>query len=291
MRAFVPARTSALLCFGLAAIAFASAAFGQPRAPRPKHESASLSSKHSVASRGTTVQDRLRAVAYMSGKQALTGWHSPSTSMAPRDSQGRPMLALTSLNRGEALVVPPATADGGFASVDLDRIAHLLRAASGDEHPIDPRTIAIVYAIQTHFEAPEIRIISGYRPPKPGSHSNHAKGRAVDLIVPGVADEDVARFAREIGFVGVGVYPASQFVHVDIRPRSYFWIDYSGPQASHRERGILGDLAVKSDAAALAKGRAAVEPFLVAGDVDTALSACGLAAPAPASEDDEEDEN
>ena len=61
------------------------------------------------------------------------------------------------------------------------------------------------------------------------------------------------RELRVAGFVGVGVYPTSQFVHVDIRPRSYFWVDFSGPRMKNRERGIRGDLAAKSDAAAAAK--------------------------------------
>jgi hypothetical protein len=106
-----------------------------------------------------------------------------------------------------------------------------------------------------------------------------------------VADEDVARFVRDIGFVGVGVYPVSQFVHVDIRPRSYFWIDLSGPHMKNRERGILADLAAKSDAAAIARGQAPIEPFVLATDVDAALRARGatLAAAAPADEDDDED--
>jgi hypothetical protein len=170
-------------------------------------------------------------------------------------------------------------------------VAHELRSATGDEHPVDPRTLALVYRIQTHFGVPEIRVISGYRVPKPGSHSNHGKGRAVDMVVPGVPDEEVARFARDIGFVGVGVYPTSQFVHVDIRPRSYFWVDFSGPRMKNRERGILGDLAAKSDAAAAARGQAPIEPFGVATDVDAALRARGMASAPAASEDDEDDEN
>ncbi|MDP9034456.1 MAG: DUF882 domain-containing protein [Myxococcota bacterium] len=289
MRAFGPGGALAVAC--LAAVAYATAASGQGPGGHSKREGSSASSKPATASRGATRQDALRAIAYLSGKQALVGWHSPSTRSVARDEQGRPMFALTNVNRGESLVVPPASPDGGFASVDLDRIAHLLRAMNGDEHPIDPRTAALVYAIQTHFEVPEIRVVSGYRTPTPGSHSNHGKGRAIDLIVPGIADEAVARFVREIGFVGVGVYPSSQFVHVDIRPRSYFWIDSSGPHAHHRERGILADVAAKSDAAALASGRAPIEPFVLAGDVDAALQSCGLRGPAAAAEDDEEEEN
>jgi hypothetical protein len=164
---------------------------------------------------------------------------------------------------------------------------------SGDEHPIDPRTLALAYRIETHFEVPELRIVSGYRVPKPGSRSNHGKGRALDLVVPGVADEEVARFVRDMGFVGVGVYPTSQFVHVDIRPQSYFWVDASGPHMRNREHGILGDLAARSDAAALARGQTPVEPFCVATDVDGALRARGMTplSAATAAEEDEDDDN
>jgi uncharacterized protein YcbK (DUF882 family) len=239
----------------------------------------------------TTRPGSKAALAYLSGIQPLVGWHAPSTRAVERDRAGRPMLTLTTINRGESLSVPAARDDGGFDATDLDRVAHLLRAATGDEHPIDPRTLALVYSIETHFSVPEIRVVSGYRVPKPGSHSNHGKGRAVDLIVPGVADEDVARFMRDKGFVGVGVYPTSQFVHVDIRPRSYFWVDFSGPHMKNRERGILGDLAARSDSAAVARGQAPIEPFVVGTDVDAALRQRGLATATAQQDDDDDDEN
>ncbi|MDP8999678.1 MAG: DUF882 domain-containing protein [Myxococcota bacterium] len=230
------------------------------------------------------------AIAYMSGKQPLVGPHAGSGAAVQCDETGRPMLALTTLNRGESLTIPAAGDDGGFASADLDRVAHLLRAATGDEHPVDPRVLSLVYRIETSFHVPEVRIVSGYRLPRPGSRSNHCKGRAMDIIVPGIADEEVARFARETGFAGVGVYPTSQFVHVDVRPRSYFWVDYSGPHMRNRERGILGELAAKSDALALARGQVPIEPFGVATNVDAALQARGMNAPATSAPEEEEDE-
>jgi len=248
--------------------------------------------KHGPPAAPTVNPNSAKASAYLSGKQPMVGWHAPSTRGAARDASGRSELVLTTINRGETVEVPATSTDGGFAATDLDRVAHLLRAATGDEHPVDPRTLSLVYRIQTHFGVPEVRVVSGYRLPKPGSRSNHGKGRAVDMVVPGVADEEVARFVREIGFVGVGVYPTSQFVHVDIRPRSYFWVDFSGPRMRNRERGILGDLAAKSDAAAVARGQTPIEPFGVATDVDAALRARGIAAGAPTqSDDDEDDEN
>jgi uncharacterized protein YcbK (DUF882 family) len=231
------------------------------------------------------------AVAYLSGKQALVGWHAPSSKAVARDDGGRPMLVLRSMNRGDALSVPAMRDDGGFEATDLDRLAHLLRASGGEEHPLDPRAISLVYRIQTHFNAPEVVFVSGYRVPKPGSRSNHGKGRAMDLIVPGVADEEVARFARDQGFVGVGVYPASQFVHVDIRPRSYFWVDYSGPRAKNRESSIFSELAARGDAAALARGQAPIEPCDFATDVDAALRARGMPVEATTTDDEEDEEN
>ena len=272
------------VALGPVALAASATASAQPPAHGGKHTAPS-------ASHAPTVNPNSgAAAAYLSGKQAMVGWHAPSTHEATHDASGRPMLVLTTLNRGETLAIPSSTDDGAFCAVDLDRVAHLLRAATGDEHPVDPRTLALVYGIQVHFGVPEIRVVSGYRVPRPGSRSNHGKGRAVDLVVPGVADADVARYARELGFVGVGVYPTSQFVHVDVRPRSYFWVDFSGPHMKNRERGILGELAAQSDAAALARGRTPIEPYAVATDVDAALRARGMAvASAQAEEDEDED--
>jgi uncharacterized protein YcbK (DUF882 family) len=278
----------ALAGFALAmgCLAQVDVAFAEP----PTHGKHADKAQAKKATAAATAASNAAATAYMSGKQPFVGWHAPSTRPVTRDARGRPELVLTTINRGETLAIPASGDDGGFDSIDLDRVAHLLRSASGEEHPVDPRTLSLVYRIEVHFGAPELRVVSGYRVPKPGSHSNHGKGRAIDLIVPGVADEEVARFAREMGFVGVGVYPTSQFIHVDVRPRSYFWVDYSGPHMKNRERGILGDLATRSDAAAVARGQAPIEPFAVGTDVDGAMHARGMAvAAAPTEEDDEDD--
>jgi uncharacterized protein YcbK (DUF882 family) len=222
------------------------------------------------------------------------GWHAPPAGRAaPVDGAGRPLLVLQALNADERVTLTPMSERGGFSAEDLDRAAHVLRDHhTGNEHPIDPRVVDLVYRVASHFSAAEVRIISGYRTPRPGSHSNHGRGRAIDLVIPGAADEEVARFAREQGFVGVGVYPTSGFVHLDVRERSYFWVDYSGPGKKNRTRGILGDLAVKSDTRALARGERAVGPFTIATDVDAALAArAGAHAPsAPPSEDDDNDD-
>jgi uncharacterized protein YcbK (DUF882 family) len=205
---------------------------------------------------------------------AVDRWHAPVTSPAPVDAEGRPFLVLEILNTGERVELAPQHPAGHFAASDLDRLGHALRdTRRGLEHPIDPLLADLVYDVQLRFRSNLLRVVSGYRAPSRGGHSNHGRGRAVDLVVPGASDEEVARYVRARGFVGVGVYPTSGFLHVDVRPASYFWVDASGPGQRNCERGTLFGEAAASDALAKASGRkrppAWGEP---AGDADAAFA-------------------
>lgn len=238
-----------------------------------------------TASRAPAARRAPRAVA------ASRAWHTPTPGKAaPTDEGGRPMLVLRALNVPERVALRARGERGGFSAEDLDRAAHLLRdTRTGNEHPFDPHVLDLVYRVQVHFGAEEVRVVSGYRTPKSRRRSNHAKGRAIDLVVPGASDDEVARFAREQGFVGVGVYPVSGFVHLDVRERSYFWVDTSGPGKRSRTRGILADLAARSDAQAAARGERSVGPFLVGDDVEASLGSAALGASgAPEEEDTDE---
>lgn len=206
---------------------------------------------------------------------SVRAWHTKAPGQAaPLDEHGRPKLILFALNTNERVELTPLTDRGGFSASDLDRAAQLLRdPRTGNEHPVEPRLLDSVYRIAKNFSAPEIRVVSGYRTPKAGTHSNHGRGRAMDMVVPGASDEDVAKFAREAGFSGVGVYPVSGFVHVDVREHSYFWVDTSGPGRKSRLFGVLGDVANKADSSALARGERPMPGFTLLPDVDAALAA------------------
>lgn len=223
-------------------------------------------------------------------------WHQPTPGhTAPVDANGKKKLVLMALNTQERVELSAERDSGAFSAHELDRAAHILREpSSGNEHPIEPRVLDAVYRIQVHFDAQEIRIISGYRTPHGGA-SNHGKGRAIDVVVPGATDDDVAKFAREMGFMGVGIYPQSGFVHVDVRERSYFWVDSSGPGKRNRERGILGDVASRADAAALARGEHGLGALAVGTDVDALLrqatpTGVSLQNPPPPLLDDDDDD-
>ena len=85
----------------------------------------------------------------------------------------------------------------------------------------------------------DILVIAGYRAPKVARKkgnpkSPHKRGVACDFRVAGASNSDLRDYLRATwGDVGVGFYPNSGFIHVDVgRKQSAFWIDYSGPGES-----------------------------------------------------------
>lgn len=223
-------------------------------------------------------------------RKMVEAWHQPVGTPAPTDEHGRPQLVLEILNTGERLTAPAHRDDGCFRAYDLDRLAHALRdTRTQDEFPIDPAVADLVYQVQTHFKAGAIRVVSAYRTRKATGQSNHGRGRALDIVVPGAKDEDVAAFVRSRGFVGVGTYPTSGFLHIDVRPQSYYWIDQSGPGQPNRERGTQASVAATNDAVAAASGRRPPSPWAEpSGDV-AAIWGGGAATP-EADDDDPEDD-
>lgn len=172
--------------------------------------------------------------------EAAQRWHTVADGeKAELDEVGRPKLVLHALNTGEKVSLPALRDDGGFDAAALERAAHLLRdQRTGKQHPVHPGVLELLYRAQRAFDAPLVRVISGYRAPKGKGHSNHGRGRAIDVVIPGITDEALAGWAKAQGFVGVGIYPVGKFCHLDVRPQSYFWRDASGPGRRSREQPL-----------------------------------------------------
>ena len=234
-------RPTALLTL-LVGLLLPAALFAQPRRHPPARPRISLSSYRAINQR----------------------WHNATTVPAGRfTSDGRFVLRLSSLNGMGSVELTPEHQDGGFDDAARAEVARVLGdRRSGTHAPIDRRLIDVIFQIARHFEVGQVNVVSGFRAESRGS--NHSLGRAADLVLPGVSDEEVAAFARSIGFLGVGVYPVSGFVHVDVRTHSYFWVDRSSPgrtsrRRSRRRRGggmeeVHGTLAQQADARARARG-------------------------------------
>lgn len=105
---------------------------------------------------------------------------------------------------------------------------------TGEVHPIDPRLLDVLYAIQywqKHNGCYEV--ISGYRSPRTNEflrkrssgvakRSYHLEGRAIDIRLSTLSTRTLARLAMKYNDGGVGYYPKSDFIHIDTgRRRSW----------------------------------------------------------------------
>lgn len=98
---------------------------------------------------------------------------------------------------------------------------------------MNPRLMRLIYQVGRHYDGKRIEVISGYRDASVAKNpkSPHKQGAACDIRVQGVANSQLRDYLRKtFDHVGVGYYPNSSFVHIDVRDgASAFWIDYSGP--------------------------------------------------------------
>lgn len=175
-----------------------------------------------------------------------------------------PPLVLRPAGRSESYELLPASSEGGFDDEDLGKMEAACRHRSGGSQAIHPRIVDLVYRAAREFDAPYVTVVSGYRPDR--GTSRHSQGRAIDIVLPGVSDRRLARFFFKQGFVGVGIYTRSGFVHVDVRARSYFWIDRSAPGQPQRVRRILPALSERQDALARRRGEQPVHDLAASSD-------------------------
>jgi uncharacterized protein YcbK (DUF882 family) len=130
-------------------------------------------------------------------------------------------------------------ADGSYNLDSLDEASHVLRCRRTDtEKPMDPQLLMLLSHIYDHFGGKPLEIVSGYRNQRRQT-SNHFKGTASDIRIAGVPPKKIRDFAETLdgGGMGIGIYPRSGFVHIDVRPPpSFRWIDYSAPGSNEAEK-------------------------------------------------------
>ena len=131
--------------------------------------------------------------------------------------------------------------DGTPAPSAADKMGVLLRPGGTDKPAvsIDAGLIERLSLAVEHFANPgaptKVAIISGSRPSSAGSY--HASGRAMDVRIEGVKNEELVAFCKTLGDTGCGYYPNSSFVHMDVRDPGtghVAWIDASGPGEAPR---------------------------------------------------------
>jgi hypothetical protein len=129
-----------------------------------------------------------------------------------------------------------ATSNAHASALPRDPHTHdpVVEVARG-ARALHPRLLQLLQRVVTHFPGHVIEIVSGYRPG--AGTSRHAHARALDLRLSGVSREALRDFARTLPGAGVGFYPNSVFVHLDVRDGdegNAYWTDYSGPGETPR---------------------------------------------------------
>ena len=122
--------------------------------------------------------------------------------------------------------------NGAYVPSALDAVNHVLRDfRTGDVHQMDPGLLDLLVALSAKVETNSpVHVISGYRSPKTNAmlrdeggeasgvakKSLHIEGEAIDIRLADVQLSHLCNAALSLGRGGVGYYPHSNFVHVDV---------------------------------------------------------------------------
>ena len=137
-------------------------------------------------------------------------------------------LAFYNTHTGEAASVEYCRS-GCIVTPSLEKIKYILRDhRTGETRDIDVRLLDLLNTLsrKTAADVP-FHVISGYRSPQTNAalraasggvaeNSLHLLGQAIDIRLPGLKLRDLYKAAVELRAGGVGIYPASDFVHVDV---------------------------------------------------------------------------
>jgi LysM repeat protein len=113
-------------------------------------------------------------------------------------------------------------------------ISSLLDAAE-TRPKIPDGLIRLMVKVSDTFGGRPLRVVSGYRTTSYFRDSRHRTSEAVDFSVVGVPNAAVRDYLVTLGKVGVGYYPNSTFLHLDVRSKHTYWVDYAGPGEAPRK--------------------------------------------------------
>jgi uncharacterized protein YcbK (DUF882 family) len=163
---------------------------------------------------------------------AAVGFAAPA--VAARRPLGIKTITLENVHTGDRLKTV-YWANGKYVRSALHEVNWVLRDHhSGDVYPMDPQLLDVLYDLKAKLRAPgPIQILSGYRSPSTNAmlasmtdgvarNSLHMQGMAVDICVPGRPLRKVHNAAVGLEAGGVGYYPRSGFVHLDVG-RIRYW--------------------------------------------------------------------
>ena len=142
-------------------------------------------------------------------------------------------LHLHHLHTGENLDVVYRIGDT-YLPEAVAKLNYFLRDhRTNDVSHYDPKEFDVLHSVLAKLGRPDsvIDVVCGYRTPWSNNflrtrssvtgvakNSQHMQAKAIDIRIPGVATAALRDAALSLRAGGVGYYPISQFVHVDVGP-------------------------------------------------------------------------
>jgi uncharacterized protein YcbK (DUF882 family) len=185
---------------------------------------------------GELSRRRFCALGAMAGAALLVP-RGASAAVSSALRSGMKQLSFFHTHTGESLDTSYCC-DGRYEPAALAEVNHFLRDFRvNEEHAIDPRLLDLLHSLYGELQTRDrYHVISGYRSSRTNamlrergggqtgvaSHSLHMVGQAIDIRVPTLPLVDLHKAARSLKLGGVGFYPNSNFVHVDVG-RVRYW--------------------------------------------------------------------
>jgi uncharacterized protein YcbK (DUF882 family) len=223
-------RRVALLIVAAAGL-FAGTADARPGTKREAREPTYESAKRAQKAKGTRKDcsgKRCKRVAVFQG-------HNASKSTLRTDALEKPSgdVWIYAENLAEEVKVNIYKDDGTFDDASLAQLDNLFRCRqTGEVRAVRAELYEQLSRIYDHFGGKKVVLISGFRFAERNS-SRHYHASAMDIRIPDVSIKDMYAYAESLdgGNMGIGIYPTSNFIHVDFRAPgepSYRWTDWSG---------------------------------------------------------------
>ena len=149
------------------------------------------------------------------------------------DSAARYELRLHHLHTGEDIDIVYRIGNQYIPSA-IAKLNYFLRDhRTQDVSHYDPREFDLLHSVVATLGRPGsvIDIVCGYRTPWSNNYlrtraavtgvarnSQHVQAKAIDIRIPGITTSHLRDVALSLHGGGVGYYPMSQFVHVDVGP-------------------------------------------------------------------------
>ena len=138
-------------------------------------------------------------------------------------------LRFFQIHTGERLDVVYRSGDSYVPNALADLDYFLRDYRNGEVHHYDPRLFDLLFQLLEAAGRPDasINVVCGYRNPLTNAylrghghgvakHSLHMQAMAIDIRLPGTSTARLRDLALALHEGGVGYYPGSDFIHVDV---------------------------------------------------------------------------